>query len=307
LRLLFLDPRMSNRAIAGELEVREATVATRLRRLVADRVVAFTAMLDWEMAGYEWWVLARIRVEGRAPREVAGEIGALRGCIGAFVSIGAADVLAYLLVADRADLHRLMDVDLPRIAGIADLSVDVATRTYIPEHARPFASIGTDELWLPRPKLALDGVDVGVIESLLADGRRSSRRIARDLGVSGGTVRARVVRLTQAGLLAVNILAYPLEIDLTGVMADVGVKVRRDSLADVVAGLRQLPNTSMIATTVGTRDIAMGITARSRAELADGALSKVRAMGGVREVQTFEMVEVVRLDPFMWRLGANSR
>ena len=52
----------------------------------------------------------------------------------------------------------------------------------------------------------LDEVDRAILERLEEDGRASYRQIARDVGVSEGTVRSRVGRLQRSGVL--RILAF---------------------------------------------------------------------------------------------------
>lgn len=57
-----------------------------------------------------------------------------------------------------------------------------------------------------RVEIPLDDVDEAILRELQVDGRRAYREIARTVGVSEGTVRTRVKRLREAGLL--RILAF---------------------------------------------------------------------------------------------------
>ncbi len=50
-------------------------------------------------------------------------------------------------------------------------------------------------------QMPLDATDERILEALQDDGRRSFRNIAREIGVSEGTVRTRVRRLEAAGAL----------------------------------------------------------------------------------------------------------
>jgi len=47
----------------------------------------------------------------------------------------------------------------------------------------------------------LDDIDIGIVQSLQEDGRKSFRQIARDLNISTPTVQARYRRLVNIGLI----------------------------------------------------------------------------------------------------------
>jgi len=48
----------------------------------------------------------------------------------------------------------------------------------------------------------LDDIDIGIVNSLKEDGRKSFRQISRELGISTPTVQARYQRLVNIGLIA---------------------------------------------------------------------------------------------------------
>lgn len=49
--------------------------------------------------------------------------------------------------------------------------------------------------------LKLDKIDVDIIRSLMEDGRKSFRKVSREVGVSTPTVKSRYERLVSAGLI----------------------------------------------------------------------------------------------------------
>ena len=57
------DARVSNRQIAADLGVGEATIRTRLRRLQGQHLVQFTALTDFRMVGSPTLVLFGIRCD----------------------------------------------------------------------------------------------------------------------------------------------------------------------------------------------------------------------------------------------------
>ena len=296
------DSRVSNRALAARVGLTEVTVAARIRRMIADRVLIFTALLDWAVAGYEWVAIVRTAVAGRQPAEVARDLATIRGCQASSVVSGAADVLATFLVPDRRELHHLKTVELAAVAGIEKLTLDVATETYMTPGGRSaFFAQRDSNLWLPAPRVSLDAVDIGVIEALIADGRTSSRRIGRALGVSEGTVRARKARLEQAGLLRVVAMLNPLAFGMIGAIAAAALQVRSDAIAAVIERLRRIPEIAHVMVTLGSVDLMVGAAATTRDELLDTVLAQVRDLAGVRSLEVFELVEPVHGDPFFKR------
>lgn len=307
IKLLLDDGRLSNRALATEVGVSEATVGSRLRRLVSSGVLLFTTIIDWEAAGYEWFAIVKINVEGRPARAVAEDVGSLRGCTAASVVFGSADVLAYFLLEDRAAIHRLVDAELASIPGIFELSIDLATESSVTAFGgNTFLARKVPPLRVPRPVIPLDDLDVGLLEALLEDGRKSSRQIGRDLGVSEGTVRARMSRLAQARLMKVVAMVDPLATGAAGEIAEVGLRVRRDAVGSVMQELLKIPEVVLAAVTVGTVDVSVAVAAASRVQLIEVVLDRIRSLDGVRATETLEMVDVVKFVPYFKRFGENS-
>jgi DNA-binding Lrp family transcriptional regulator len=302
--LLLADGRLGNRALAMETGISEATVAVRLRRLVADGVLVFTAIVDWEVAGYEWFAIAKINADGHSARDVAERIALLPECLAASVVFGSVDVLAYFLLEDRAALRALLDDELASIDGIAKVSLDLATESFVTTTGRnSFIARNMPALVLPRPRISLDGVDVGLIEALLTDGRRSSRQIGRDLGVSEGTIRTRMARLTNARLIKVVAMVNPLALGMVGAIAEVGLRVRRKAVNSLISELVKIPEVVFGATTVGTVDVSVAVAAPSRSDLLQIVLDRIRVIDGVQSTETLEMVDLVRFMPHMKRIN----
>jgi DNA-binding Lrp family transcriptional regulator len=304
LELLVRDGRASNRSLAEHLGVSEVTVATRLRRLVADRILIFTAMLDYEVAGYEWFAVARIVVSGADPTQVARDIGALRCCNTSVVVSGSADVQASFLLTDRDALHRLKQTELAAIGGIAATSLHLATRSYTsPQVRSSFMARRATNLWLPAPPIPLDDLDVGLIEALIADARQPYRQIGRQLNVSEGTVRARRARLEKAGLLQVVAMRNPLAFGQVGVLGQVGLRVRGDAIAEVAARLREIPGVVQVVVTIGEFDLMSAVAALDSDKLATLIQTQFATLDGVLETDTLEVQEIVHFVPFFKQLG----
>lgn len=301
---LLLDGKMTNRELAQKTGVSESAISIRLKKLTTNRVLVFTALIDWEVAGFEWFAIARIKSRGRSPRDVAEQIATLDQCEAVAVVLGAHDVVAFFLARDRQELHELVNVELPTIDGISDITIDLATETSVSDRGRQFfLAKRVPPIRLPAPHIELDELDVSIIQSLVDDGRQSSRKIARSFDVSEGTVRARIGRLNSAGLIRVGAMVEPVALGLAGAIACVSIKVDRALIAEVKATLAALPEMAFLAVTVGMSDISLTVTAQDHAHLIELVSSRLPSIEGVLATETLLMVDVIRFSPYMKRLG----
>jgi DNA-binding Lrp family transcriptional regulator len=304
---LLVDGKMTNRELAQHAGISESAVSIRLRKLTASGALIFTALIDWEVAGFEWFVIARIRTRARSPRDVAVDVSALEQCEAVSVALGTHDVIAYFLVKDRAELHQLINDDLPAIGGIAELSVDLATETSVsPNGRRLFLATGAPPIRLPAPRIDLDDLDIAILQALIDDGRQSSRNIARSHDVSEGTVRTRVNRLSQAGLVRVAAMVEPVALGIAGVIASVSVRVDRSRLSSIQKELTAMPEVVFLAVCVGSSDLNITLTAADPQQLIELVAARVQTIEGVLATDTLFMVDVVRFSPYMKRLDTTD-
>ncbi|BBZ77294.1 hypothetical protein MANY_26310 [Mycolicibacterium anyangense] len=300
---LIADGKLTNRELARRTGISESAVSIRLHKLIDSGVLAFSAIIDWELAGFEWLVICRIKTRIRTPREVADDISSFPQCEAVSVVLGSFEVLGYFLVADRAELRDLTE-RVAAVDGLADLDVDVATDTAVPTHGRQlFFGHSTSPIRMPAPRIGLDDLDFAIVQALADDGRQSSRMMARRFGVSEGTVRARVTRLTQSGLIRVLALVEPVALGRIRVIATVSIRVDRHCLYATFKELAQSPSVAFAATCLGSWDLNVAVTARTARELMS-IVSAIQSMDGVLATDTSLIVEVVRISSSMRRLDS---
>jgi DNA-binding Lrp family transcriptional regulator len=303
IQYLLQDGKMTNRVLANHLGISESAVSIRLRKLATSGAIIFTALIDWEAAGFEWFVIARIKTRARSPREVALEVSRLEQCEAATVCLGTHDILAYFLVKDRAELRQLTSEDLPAINGISEMSIDLATDTSVtPNGRRLFLAKEAPTIRLPAPKVDLDDLDVALLQALVDDGRQSSRKIARTLNVSEGTIRTRQARMTQAGLIRVVAMVEPVALGMAGVIACVSLRADRARLSEIQKQLNALEESVFTAVCVGCADLSLAVVVTDPQQLIELISSQIQTIDGVLATDTLLMVDVVRFSPYMKRL-----
>ncbi len=291
--LLQQDGRVSNRALATAVGMTEVTIASRLKRLISNDAVSVTAMLDWEKAGYEWWVTGHLSCLGRSPRDVALELGTIESCTAASVVLGEVDIIASFLVADRAEMSKLVTVDLPRVAGLRVGGLDLAiTQHKYSWSAATFPAQTTAQLRFPNPVIDLDEFDHRLIAALISDSRQSNREIGRQLDVSDATVRAHLRRLTDSGLVRLTAVVDPIVLGTVGTVAFCFLSVDRSRMKSVVQSLSAIPQVWQMSESFGRFDIEILVVCEDRVELVDVLMGQVRTIKAVQDTSTMEVIEV---------------
>lgn len=301
--LLLDDGRMTNRELAAATGASETTVGVHIRRMLAQRVLIFTTLFDWEAAGFEWFVIAKVNVKDRPREDVARDIAALPECEAVALVFGEADVLAYFLAQDRRDMDTIIQHRLAAIDGIATLSIDIATNSTVsPRGKQLFLARNPPPVRLPSPEVRIDDLDVAIMQRLLHDGRAPSRAIAKELSVAEGTIRTRIQRISDSGLMRIVAMVEPLALGMAGVISAVGVRVERPAIASVAEKIRELPQNLFTAVTVGSVDISVALAAESHTAMLDTILNQIRPLKGVISTETLQFIDVVSFSPYMKRL-----
>ena len=139
----------------------------------------------------------------------------------------------------------------------------------------------------------MDDLDRKLIELLQINGRASNASIARDVGVSEGTVRRRLRRLIEDGTIRVIGVPDPHKMGLNTV-ALVGIQTDLDKIDSVAATLAQLPQVQYVSLTTGSYDIFIWVAMSSSEELGNFLRQKVGAAEGIRRTETFVHLDIVK-------------
>ncbi len=139
----------------------------------------------------------------------------------------------------------------------------------------------------------MDELDRKIIALLESNGRASNARIARDVGVSEGTVRRRLKRLIQERIINVVALPDPRKLGYES-EALIGVQVDPDKVDQVADRLASLVHTRWVAVTTGTYDVFAWVTLPTAEALGHFLRDQVGAIPGVRRTETFVNLAVMK-------------
>ena len=112
----------------------------------------------------------------------------------------------------------------------------------------------------------LDALDRAIVSQLQVDGRRPFAAIARTVGVTEGTVRFRVARLQDEGILHIVAFANPFPLGYS-VQASVLLRTMpsaHDAVAETVA---KWPEVMYVSSCAGSADLYMHVVCRDNDEM----------------------------------------
>lgn len=132
----------------------------------------------------------------------------------------------------------------------------------------------------------LDDVDAKLIDLLRQDGRTSNIDLARELGVSEGTVRRRFRALVDEEVVRVVAVTDASKLG-RGASALVGLKVAPAHVESVAQELAEMEEVRYSAVTTGAFDVFCRVGFGSSLELSDFLRNRVGSIPGVRSTETF--------------------
>lgn len=137
----------------------------------------------------------------------------------------------------------------------------------------------------------LDTIDQKIVEALRADGRTNNSAIAAQLGVAEGTVRQRVKKLTDAGVVKVSALLNP-EIISEHQLCMIGMKVVESKQLEACAeAVTQLPEVRSVAIVTGRYDLLVEVLVNSNHGLIRFLSGSLADVPGIESSETFLLLK----------------
>lgn len=151
----------------------------------------------------------------------------------------------------------------------------------------------------------VDEIDWKIISLLQADGRRTNVDIARQVGVTEGTVRNRVDRLLAEGVIKVYAAVKPEKIGFqTRVI--MGLHAQWDKVTEIAEHLSNMPEVRCVISTLGPCNLIVEALFPSNSELGPFFTRDIAAIPEIEQVDTFQVLESIK-DECDWRLPRVAR
>jgi len=150
----------------------------------------------------------------------------------------------------------------------------------------------------------LDEVDKAIVEYLARDARVSNGQIAGALGVTEGTVRARVKRMEEEKLIRITAVTN-IDRFRDATLAYIWIEVERsDQTRSVAQALAQIEELGFVGVMLGRSDILAITMVRNTEHLAEFVHQRINVLSGVRRTDSTLGVNFVKHDYRMARIVA---
>jgi len=139
----------------------------------------------------------------------------------------------------------------------------------------------------------LDNVDTKIVNLLHSDGRMTNTEVARRLGLAEATVRKRVARLVETGVMQFQAWVDPLKVGYD-IYAIIQIQVSPPHIESVAETLREFPEIAFLGVCTGDFDIFAAAVLRSNADLYDFLTKRLSQVTGINRTATSSMIRLVK-------------
>jgi Lrp/AsnC family transcriptional regulator for asnA, asnC and gidA len=151
----------------------------------------------------------------------------------------------------------------------------------------------------------LDNLDCWLVRYLQDNPRATYATIARETDASESTIKRRVEALIERGVVTPAMLPDIFQLGYE-TSAFVGLSVDLSQLDVIAAELARLPETTMVAETMGRYDLIVFVAESSIQSLRHLVSGKIAAIPGIRETETF-VTPALHKSVREWRLAVTDR
>ncbi len=147
-------------------------------------------------------------------------------------------------------------------------------------------------------KARIDDVDRKILELLSANGRRSNREIGQKLGLGEGTVRGRIERMQERGVIKIMAVTS-FSVEKSPLLAYIGVRVDLKHIVQTAQAIAKMDFVRFVATMLGRYDILVITLVKDGRELVRLVNEEIMTLPGVRHADTTLAVKGLKYD-YRW-------
>ena len=122
LRSLIKNSRISLSQMSKEIDVHDATISNRLKKLENEVKKRYTVILDWQKIGLDITTIIIIQTESELHEFVKEELSKLDEVSEVYSVSGEYDILIKVWVSNIKELNKLMNSKIRSIDGVEDLT-----------------------------------------------------------------------------------------------------------------------------------------------------------------------------------------
>jgi DNA-binding Lrp family transcriptional regulator len=301
---LSIDGRAPFGTIAEVLGVSDQTVARRYRRMRTAGVLRVVGSVVAMRLGYASWAI-RLQCAPDAAGGIAAALARRDDTSWVHLLSGGTEISCRTMARTPEERDALLLQRLPRTGRVVSISAHSLLHLYVggPVHwpGATGALSGEQAARLrPAPPAADDGEPVtlddgdrALLAALSVDGRAPHAELTGVTGWSESTVRRRMERLEEAGVLFYDI-DIPTEYLGYRTEARLWMSVRPAELATVGEALARHPEVSFAAATTGPANLMAAVACRDDRALYRYLTERIGALDGVTHLETAPVIRTVK-------------
>jgi Lrp/AsnC family transcriptional regulator for asnA, asnC and gidA len=139
----------------------------------------------------------------------------------------------------------------------------------------------------------LDDLDLSLIGLLMQDGRQTNVSLAKQVGTSVGTVRNRIQKLTESGVMQIVGVADPLKVGFS-VHTIMALTVDHTKVREIAEQFASMHPVRYVAYVSGVCNLVVMSVFRSNNELLAFLREDIAGIAGIRRIQTMHVLETVK-------------
>ena len=284
---LRIDGRESSRSLATSLEVNEATVGNRLRRMEDAGIMRVVAVTDVRAFGHRELAFAFVDAAGGSVHAVATALASLPESVAVTICTGRCDIIVALLARGRSHLSELFGSALAQIEGIGRIRGSLALEILKFESRWAVLDANTGSAPQVQANENIDEVDLEIIRMLQLNARRSNRDIAAQIGMSEGTVRTRIRRMLADRVLRIQAVSDAGAFGI-GAHSFIGITAAAGRVDEVGTDLVRRGDIAQLTRVIGEYDLIGLLVARDHTALVDTMLNEISTISGIRTIEKFD-------------------
>ena len=304
--MLRADPTVLNSRISEALEVSNATVGARIKKLKDIGVVRVVASTDIRAAGFGAIAIGSMEVASGKPDTcdaVARELAQVPQIISIGTRLHKEQIMFYVIGRDTADIEQILSATASSIKTIEDVKVRIVLSIY--KHSinhGPIVEVQPDfkrrlrELTDTRLSESFGKRELSVLAMLHGDGRMSLREVARRLDYPESQVRTIFRKFENTpGILNYQTIVNPRSLGHRHVH-QLYLKANYRLLPSIVKQLKNMPEVLGLATLSGTMNLTASTSVPSRAALQALVNERIPSIKGVVEIEVIDMLHGYKFD-----------
>ncbi|MDM8001049.1 MAG: Lrp/AsnC family transcriptional regulator [Dehalococcoidia bacterium] len=313
------DGRQSISALAKTLGISRAYAGKRLQSLLDRNITRIVTFTDPRVLGLRTMAIVGIQVSLADLHSAADRLRALPSVHLVMITAGPHNIVIEAMFANPEDLSGLLTRDLGNIPGIKSIE----TTTVLEWRKMSFAYLTSSGLVGLRPRrresppserttgavsdIAVDDLDLQILNELETDGRQPVSELAKKLGTSRAHMSSRLQRILEQGVARVVAHTDPMALGYR-LFAMIGIKALPSDTNAIADKLRYLPNINAVVIVAGRHDIIIWTMFHTPIDLSAFLEKELGGIPGIISAECTILLELRKMSfPYLVRSHLAAR